>query len=120
MSKHEITGGWVVLRNPELVPERLRRPLFGSTVQGQKFADAEEVTAEALDFLSDFNDNLAIAMIESWSFGDAITKDALLDLAGRTYDDIRKLVAPFVSKLVPDFSLEGADDPKATTEQSEG
>lgn len=114
MSRHEIPGGWVVLRDPEVVPERLRRPLFANSVKMQQFADMEQVSSEALEALSEYNDLLAIAMIQEWSFGGEVTANALLDLPGNTYDAIRKLVAPFVTKLVPDFSVDGADDPKAT------
>lgn len=114
MSKHDVPGGWVTLRDPEMVPERLRRPLFANSVRGQQFANMEEVSSEALEFLSDYNDLLVIAMVDSWSFGDTVTKEMLLDLPGSTYDAIRKLVAPYVAKLVPDFSVDGADDPKAT------
>lgn len=107
----EVFSGWVQLRDPELVPERLRRPVFEKSAQGIGVANDEEVTTETITFFSEFNDLLAIALISEWSFDLPITLDGLLDLPSRTYDDVRNAVSPFVSALTPNF---GADlDPKA-------
>jgi hypothetical protein len=109
----EVFNGWVQLRDPDLVPERLRRPVFEKSVQGANMFDGENINPEALAFFSEFNDVLAVAMISEWSFGDTITLDSLQDLPAKTYDDIRLAVAPFVTKLIPDFGVDV--DPKAIT-----
>lgn len=106
---------WCVLRDPKQVPERLRRPLMSRSVAASNMlGDEKNLTPEAIDFFSDFNDLLAIAMIESWSFGDAVTVEVLIDLPIAIYDEVRKLVAPFVKDLMPDFSpTVEADSPTA-------
>jgi hypothetical protein len=112
-----VHGGWVSLRSPDLVPERLRRPLVAQTAAGAKMLDGmdeeSEVDSDVLAFWNGYNDLLAIAMIESWSFNGSISLEGLLDLPAKSYDDIQKLVAPFISELMPNF--EATDDPKATT-----
>ena len=120
----EVFGGWVELRDPELVPERLRRPLVSKSVKAAQFADLDleasdtdgEQASQAVDFFSELNDLLALALVEAWSFSEPITIDGLMNLPGKSYDSIRKEVAPLVSKLMPDFGV--TDDPKALTETS--
>jgi len=116
--KVEVFNGWIELRDPELVPERLRRPVFNMSVKGAGImsGDNDQVNTEAINFFSDFNDLLAVAMIESWSFNIPLSVDGMLDLPGKTYDDIREAVTPFVSDLIPDFGVDV--DPKAITETS--
>jgi hypothetical protein len=110
----EVFNGWVQLRNPDLVPERLRRPVFEKSVEGAAIANNENMTQEALEFFSEFNDLLAVAMIDSWSFGEAVSVEAMQDLPSKTYDEIRNLVSPYIQKLIPNFEVD--IDPKATTE----
>ena len=120
----EVFAGWIELRDPELVPERLRRPVVAQSVKAAKFGDIDleaadvdsDTASEALEFFSDLNDRLAMALIEAWSFPEPITIDGLLNLGGKTYDSIRQEVAPFVAKLMPDFGA--TDDPKAIIETS--
>lgn len=117
MSKHDVSGGWVVLRDPKQVPERLRRPLLAMTARAiheVEDANPDNISAESIQFYSEFNDALAMALVESWSFGSDVTIDALLDLPASTYDAIRELVAPLVADLMPNF--EASPDPKATTD----
>jgi len=114
--KTEVFGGWVVLREPDLVPERLRRPVFEKTSAGANFTADGNVSPEALAFFSEFNDLLVVAMVAEWSFENPISLDGVMDLPSKTYDDLRKLVAPFVSKLIPDFGVDV--DPKVTIEPS--
>lgn len=110
-----VFNGWVELRNPETVPERLRRPVFEKSVEGTKLSfETEEIDADAMKFFSEFNDLLAIALISEWSFDAEITPDGLLDLPSKAYDEIRSAVAPFVEKLIPSFGVDV--DPKAITE----
>lgn len=118
----DVFNGWVELRDPKLVPERLRRPIVQSSVSAVALADIDieapenaEKVADVIGFYSEFNDLLAVALVESWSFPDAISIETLQELPGATYDDIRKAVAPFVSALLPDFGVD--PDPKVITEQ---
>jgi hypothetical protein len=112
----EVYSGWIELREPKLVPERLRRPIFEKSVSGQSFVqEGNDLDENQMKFFSDFNDLLAIAMISSWSFEGAISIEGLMDLPSKTYDDIRKVVTPFISELMPDFGDE-PENPKAIIE----
>jgi hypothetical protein len=115
----EVYSGWIQLREPELVPERLRRPVFEKSVSGVSFVDNEDATIneDTMKFFSEFNDLVAIAMISEWSFEAPLTIDGMLDLPSKSYDEIRTAVSPFVTKLIPSFGVD--PDPKATTENSE-
>jgi len=113
--RKEVFGGWVELRDPDLVPERLRRPVFEKSTEGAALvANGDDVSAETISFFSEFNDTLVIALVSSWSFGDVISMEALLDLPARSYDDVRNIVTPFLTQLMPDFGVD--PDPKVITE----
>ena len=111
MARQDVFNGWVELRDPDLVPEKLRRPLLEFAATGASF-NTDEATPEAIKFFSEFNDLLAVAVIEAWSFGD-VTLDGLLELPKRTYDEIRGLVAPLFTRLMPSFETD--PDPKVIT-----
>jgi hypothetical protein len=110
----EVFNGWVELRDPDLVPERLRRPVFEKSIKASQIAEDFETDPTVLSFFSELNDVLAVALISAWSFGDVITVDTLQDLPARTYDDVRKAVSPLISRMIPDFG-DDVIDPKATT-----
>lgn len=118
MERTDVSGGWVVLRDPKQVPERLRRPLISMTAKSLNTIEAakaeNKIDADTIDFYSEFNDLLAVALIDSWSFADTVSVDNLLDLPAASYDAIRNLVSPLVTSLMPDFSV--SPDPKAITE----
>jgi len=124
--RNNIEGGWVDLRDPKAVPERLRRPILQRASemanQVQAVADvgvenaASVVDPAALDAMFEFNDLLVVAMVEAWSFGDTITVDSVMDLPGGTYDAIQKLVAPYINDLMPSFEI--STDPVSPTEPS--
>ena len=120
MGQVNVTGGWVILREPELVPERLRRKLVNLSVAGApviaNMENKEMPEQSDIEFIESFNDNLALALIKEWSFDLPITTDGLLDLAGPVYDEIQKLCAPLVPKLMPNFGVD--PDPKVITENS--
>lgn len=116
MEKIEINGGWIVLRDPKSITERHRRPLMAMTASAIQYLDKDDkskLNAEAINALSEFNDALAIAMISEWSFGE-VNLDVLLDLNGATYDQIREIVAPLMSEIMPNFG-DNPNDPKAIT-----
>lgn len=119
MAKKTIVGtGWVVLRDPKMVPERSRRPIMAQAASIQKVA--REVTAsidedsvadkESLLSLYDFNDLVAVALIAEWSWDAPISIDSLQDLPGSDYDEIQKLVSPMISEMMPDFSPDPEPD----------
>jgi len=111
----EVYSGWIELREPNLVPERLRRPVFEKSVSGQSLIEeGKDLDEQAMKFFSEFNDLLAIALISAWSFEGAVSLEGLMDLPSKTYDDIRKVVTPFVAELIPDFGAD-PEDPKVIT-----
>jgi hypothetical protein len=113
--RNEVFNGWIELREPDLVPERLRRPVFEKSIMASQLAADIETDPTVLSFFSELNDVLAVALISAWSFGDVISVDTLQDLPAKTYDDVRKLVSPLVSRMIPDFG-DDVEDPKAITE----
>jgi len=124
MSKHIVNDGWVLLRDPRMVSERSRRPIIAKMTTMQ--AVAEKVTGEGstsvdeaeFNALYAFNDLVAIALIQEWSWDVPVTIDGLLDLPASDYDAILKITAPLVPELMPSFSPDGANDPESPTVSS--
>lgn len=110
-------GGWALLREPEAVPERLRRPVNAHAVALQDFVNADgEVTAMSptvLAALEDMNDRLVVALVAEWSFDAPITLEAVLDLPGAVYDALRAAVTPLAVRMMPDF--DPTPDPASPT-----
>jgi hypothetical protein len=117
----DVYNGWIELRDPAQVPERLRRPVVACSSAAAALEDIDEnnisteTITKTLEFYSEFNDLLAVAMVESWSWSMPVSTESLLELPSRAYDDIRKAVAPYVRQLLPDFSVSGVDDPLVPT-----
>lgn len=65
----------------------------------------EQVAAleEALDFSSNLNDLVAVALIEAWSLPREVSVESIQQLAGQDYDALRNEVAPMLLELIPDF-----------------
>lgn len=130
MTRHDLTsGGWVELRPAKAVPERLRRPVktrmtrllankaFAETVgmaqadglaslqdiDDERATELVEQMADSLPLLDEVNDLVVVARVAAWSYGDSVTVDALLDLPGDVYDELRALCAAGVADLMPDF-----------------
>lgn len=118
MNKHDVAGGWVELRDPKEVPERLRRPILlkGNTIAKQSAAiadgsvEASNIDEDTLAGMFDFNDLLAIALIAGWSFSEPITVEGLGNLPGKTYDSVQRLVAPLITDVMPDFEPSPEED----------
>jgi hypothetical protein len=119
MVKKTIVGsGWVMLRDPKMVPERLRRPIMAQAASIQQVA--RELTAsidtdsaaskESVLSLYDFNDLVAVALISAWSWDAPVTVESLQDLPGSEYDEIQKLVSPLIGELMPNFEPDPAAD----------
>lgn len=124
-------GGWVDLRDPAEIPERLRRPLtriqmllaanpaFGGAVKEAAATGAvtvEDFTpeqavgmisgmgADSLALIDDLNDRAILARVMGWSFEAPLTMDGLLDLPGPVYDELKVLCAKGALSSGPDFS----------------
>ena len=115
MSKVEVPGGWIELRDPKSVSERLRRPVIAKASQLSGAVTAVEggaVSSEAVTEMFEFNDLIAVALISEWSFDSSVSAESLLDLPGETYDAIQRTVAPMVTDLMPSFEVTpDADSP---------
>ena len=77
---------------------------------------AAAVDEDTISGMFEFNDLLAIALVKEWSFDVPVTLENLLDLPSGSYDAIQKVVAPLLEPLMPSFTPDGVDDPKALTE----
>lgn len=127
MQQHLAPSGFgFTLRDPELVPERLRRPIAktlmrtvsveeGDGTSPRPLAEGEgppkpKFDAEALDKLDELNDLLAVALVTDWTLPGPVTLAAVQDLPARDYAFLRSKVAPHATKMLPDFD-EPSDDP---------
>jgi len=110
--------GWVQLRDPKRVSERQRRPLISKIAELAQAGGVSEddFDVKSLDAINEYADLLAIALIESWSFGADVTTDNLIDLPFQTVQDIQAIVSPMLEQLLPSFDV--TDDPKAIIENS--
>jgi len=126
--KIDLPGGHhAVLRAPEAVTERQRRPLVramrgvrpeiverqgqiaempdlpdGKPTEEKRRALAQlqyDMTNEEADAYQDAGDLAAVALIESWSFPHEVSLDGILELPAQALDTLRVKVAPEVSKL---------------------
>ena len=116
-------GGWVEFRDPELTPERLRRPLIALAARGAAVAsrlDAideskpetwEAVSDDDMSIASKFNDLAVMCVVTAWSFEAPVTVDGLLDLPGPVYDAVVKHTLTLLPRLMPSFAVN--PDPKA-------
>jgi hypothetical protein len=132
-------GHTALLRDPDEVPERLRRtaiakqaemfchPLFKVLMdrqQGGEDVPEIEFMPWAVD-MSELNDLVAVAFITDWSFhaDDGATKlpitvDNLIDLRGDCYVALRAAVAPLwaqMMKTAQGMTPDGVEDPASPT-----
>lgn len=116
---------WADLRDPKLVPERLRRPVKAALFAIQRDAEAwktvaangdtSQMTPETIGAFDDLNDLAAVALIADWSYGLPVNVDTLRDTPGAVYDAIQAAVAPLMLEMMPNFTADGVNDPKAAT-----
>ena len=119
MQRVTVQGGWVDFRDPEDVPERLRRRVTMLAAQAPSITaglsdDGSNVTADDMEFLLAFNDAVAICLVQGWAWDQPISIEGLQDLPGRVYDEIVKYCQGLVPRLLPSFAVDA--DPKAPTE----
>ncbi|GAA2137756.1 hypothetical protein GCM10009760_18500 [Kitasatospora kazusensis] len=114
-------GSWVDLREPSEVPERLRRPArrlqlslaanpaFASVIkdasaggaprsvedidENEALAMAQQMGTAAFDAMDQLNDLSVVGRVMGWSFDGPVTTEALQDLPGAVYDELRALCA---------------------------
>ena len=124
--RYELSGGnWMELRDVATLTEGQRRPVRSklldispatrAAMESSKpavptdgrpavptvpAAVADVLTGADMDTLSQVNDMVAVSMIETWSFGEEISTDALLSLPGKVYDEILMLVAPALTAFM--------------------
>jgi hypothetical protein len=132
ITRHQLAdGAWADLRAMDDTPERLRRPVrtiqmklaqnpaFAEVVKDAKaggvqgLQDIDEARAvqmatamgdDALQQMDELNDRLIISRVAGWSYGSEVTIDALQDLPGRVYDELKALCAEGALQSGPDFS----------------
>lgn len=134
-------GQHAMLRDPEEVSERLRRPyvdtrqaamaaLLAYGVQPEEFDAAltgskEQQVAMGVKMLAagmaagmrDSNDLMIIALTQSWSFEQPITVESLLDLTSKTYSALLEACQQLAPALDPDFDP-NMDEQSPTTPSS--
>lgn len=128
MKRENINGGWVDFREPEDVPERLRRKVTTMSARAIRIAgkfktadeapDEIEAGEEELSFLLDFNDAVAICLVMGWSWDAPVTIEGLMELPAHAYDHIVRHGQANMARLLPNFTVD--PDPKAPTENFEG
>lgn len=121
MKRENVNGGWIDFREPEDVPERLRRRVTTMSGRAAKIAnnlegETDYVDTEDLQFLLEFNDAISICLVMGWSWDVPVDVTGLLELPASVYDFIVRHGQSNVSRLLPNFQVD--PDPKALTEQS--
>lgn len=117
-------GEWAVLYSPRRVPERRKRlvleamaSLSDTVVQAAMNAAQEQMTADEAEGvltrmslsgpdlvpMMDVFDAGVVALVKEWSYGEDITRDALLDLPSEDCDMLREACAPFIEDLSVGF-----------------
>lgn len=136
-------GGWADLRDVADIPERLRRPIrrmqmrlaanpaFADVVkdagdhgiatlkdlsEDQAVAMMSAMGDGAFELMDDLNDRAVIARVAGWSYGGDVTVEALQELPGAVYDELRELCADGVLDTGPDFGP--SPDPDSPTAPS--
>lgn len=135
-------GQHAMLRDPEDVPERLRRPYLDASERllgflaeaGVTDADiaaarggdqdrmaaigVKAVTGGARMIQRGVQDSLIAALVESWSYDKPVSAEAVQDLPGRAYDALCEACEPLAAALNPDFTPN--PDPESPTQPSSG
>lgn len=113
MQRLNVPGGWIDVREPEAVPERLRRNVVMLATAGQGLTtDGESFSPDDMAFVNQFNDAVAICLVAQWSWTDVpVSIEGLLELPIRAYEAIVQHGQKQVAALMPNFSVD--PDPKA-------
>jgi len=120
MKRLTVPGGWVDVREPEDVPERLRRRV--TTMSGQaatvagRLGDDDNPEASDVEFVLTFNDAICMCLVLGWSWEWPVSTEGLLDLPGPAYDTLVQHAQSQLNRLIPSFAVD--PNPKALTENS--
>lgn len=121
MYRLTVPGGWVEFREPEEVPERLRRRVVTLAPSASKVVRVEndepvvnDLDDAGMDFLFEFNDAVALCLVSNWSWPHKVCREGLQELPGNVYDAIVQYCSPLVPRLMPNFAVD--PDPKAPIE----
>lgn len=133
-------GAWAVLRDPDEVTERRRRPLVrlqrralakagpllsGVDLESMTPAQALETLAPMLasddfDALEEIDDHVIEVLVESWSFELPVTADGSLDLPPAARAALVKECKPLLPRLLGDVTDEDVLDPTSPTAPANG
>lgn len=133
----EVPGGWVELRDPDEVPERLQRPVRYASMQLGRFPNmrrSAELQAQGLPRPDELLDAIALEMadgamealdtltrlqivarVAAWSFGD-VSEAVLDDLPTKTYRAVAALVD--AAEPVAENLADPSGDPDSPTPPS--
>lgn len=106
--RHEVSFGWVELRDPRMVKDRERKALL-KFAAGMKQDQVEEI-GQALFQVHDFENLFAVTFIDAWSFDEPVTVDGIGDLPWVTRNEITELIAPMWKELFPNFAPDPSED----------
>ena len=133
-------GAWAVLRDPETVTERQRRPLVRlqrrtvmkaapllKDVDLEKLTpgDALQVMAGALtdddfDMLEEIDDHVIATLVDSWSYDAPVTVDGALDLPSKARKALLAECRPLMGPLLGDTPDSDVLDPESPTAPANG
>lgn len=112
MQRITVQGGWVEFREPEDVPERLRRKVITMAPSASRVVSVkdgepvvEDLDQNGMDFLFGFNDAIALCLITAWAWPQPVSLEGLQDLPGNVYDEIIRYCQPLVARLMPNFGV---------------
>lgn len=133
-------GAWAVLRDPQEITERQRRPLVrlqrrtimkaAPTLAGLDLESmtpddalaklAPSLSDEDFDALEDIDDMVIVTLVDSWSFDLPITIDGSLDLPSKTRQALLEECHPLLARLLGDTSDAEVLDPESPTAPANG
>lgn len=108
MSRIDVPGGWIQLRDPKSVKEKVRRPIMAKAAVLRAAGDEIDVVGAY-----ELNDLISIAVIESWSFPYPVNVESMTELDTPAYDAIQRITAPLLSQMMPSFEV--TPDPDSPT-----
>ena len=133
-------GAWAVLRDPEDVTERQRRPLVRlqrrtimkaapqlANLNLEKMSPAEALATiapalsdEDFDALEDIDDLVIVTLVDSWSFDQPVSVDGAIDIPSKARRALLEEARPLLSRLLGETSDEDVLNPESPTAPANG
>ena len=133
-------GAWAVLRDPDQVTERQRRPLvrlqrraLAKAAPQLQGVDLEELTpaevlerlapmlaSEDFDALEEIDDHVIAVLVESWSFDFPVSADTSLDVPSKARVALVEECRKLLPRLLGDTTDEDVFDPSSPTVPANG